>query len=618
MGRGLVHLGYMQTRNRASLEGVRQIVAGLAVSVWAVVGAGCGRHDGPTGGDATEAKQAELKAQQIALARQSNQLPSLTTPYATFELFDDPVEVSSSAAPCVTGGDINNTGTVVGWDCRTSPQWWGGTGVLPGAIGAPAAPGLSNAAVNHAVTHQLQVVSGSPGVQPSAINQNGDIAANVYMTATAKWAGVLYRGSNQALKTLTGMPSQFQILAMTDDTDPLLVGGLVPTGSSLWGWFKYQTTANQMGETLTTLSRPAGNYTNGYAYSINSHHGGLHDIVGSFTKSDGTSTAMWYDESNPSSPWLDLTSTLPAGGPFLRLEQARDVNNSRWVVGIGMTSNSTPSTWYRHPFLMDLSTRTTTDLGTIPGMSYPSQDYMAMAINVNGHVVGTRQRRDEVGHGRPSLVSVHAQAAHEHAPQRDGHGALGAQRLHLARQHGPHEGVEGRVPEGCFPVQRLIQRYAEAELVRARVRGLAAKLFGRHVQRRAQQLARAREVQVGEVVRARGFDRDQLGFDRAAQRRHETEVHDARRAVRRDHDVLGLEVAVHQAGGVRGCEPARGHRERAHDLGGRALGGGEPVLQRLPVDELHDDEDVAVVDACLVYGHDVRMREARHRTRLAE
>src|SRR5690606_29287009 len=70
----------------------------------------------------------------------------------------------------------------------------------------------------------------------------------------------------------------------------------------------------------------------------------------------------------------------------------------------------------------------------------------------------------------------------------------------------------------------------------------------------------------------------------------EAEVEHARAIVGADHHVIGLEVAVDQAGVVGGREPATGEQVHAQDLGPRSRGAGGPVRERRAVDQLHRDE----------------------------
>ena len=80
----------------------------------------------------------------------------------------------------------------------------------------------------------------------------------------------------------------------------------------------------------------------------------------------------------------------------------------------------------------------------------------------------------------------------------------------------------------------------------------------------------------------------------------EPEVGDPHRAVALDQHVARLEVAVDEAGGVRGREPAPGLQEQATIASRVGLLRVEPVVERRAVDVLHDDVELAVVDADVV------------------
>src|SRR6185436_1973243 len=66
-------------------------------------------------------------------------------------------------------------------------------------------------------------------------------------------------------------------------------------------------------------------------------------------------------------------------------------------------------------------------------------------------------------------------------------------------------------------------------------------------------------------------------------------IRDLDTAVTRDEDVAGLEVSMDDARVVRRDEPARGRAEDGDDLGLRPWTLVEPLPQRGPVDEVHDD-----------------------------
>jgi hypothetical protein len=102
-----------------------------------------------------------------------------------------------------------------------------------------------------------------------------------------------------------------------------------------------------------------------------------------------------------------------------------------------------------------------------------------------------------------------------------------------------------------------------------------------------------------------------------AHRSRETKVDDPYATVRRDHDVGWLEIAMYDAGGVRGGEAAaRFDQHPQHlDSGPFSL---QPVPQGFARDELHRDENAVVVNADVVCGHHVGMAELRERPPLRE
>ena len=112
-----------------------------------------------------------------------------------------------------------------------------------------------------------------------------------------------------------------------------------------------------------------------------------------------------------------------------------------------------------------------------------------------------------------------------------------------------------RAGKGVAPGEQPVQQHAQRVDVGARVDGPAQALFWRHEQRRAHH--RPGLGQVG----ARGVQ--QLGDA-------EVEQLDVGLAVRgtRDPDVLGLEIAVHDACLVRGLERAADLAQQTPQLGG--------------------------------------------------
>ena len=112
-----------------------------------------------------------------------------------------------------------------------------------------------------------------------------------------------------------------------------------------------------------------------------------------------------------------------------------------------------------------------------------------------------------------------------------------------------------------------MQRDAEAELIGARVERLAAELFGRHVRQRSDERAGRGHASSGRRRASTALPTSGRST-RLLREPREPEVHDAHGAVAPDHDVLGLEVAVDDAGRVRRRQPAPGRDE--HVAGSRA------------------------------------------------
>jgi hypothetical protein len=112
--------------------------------------------------------------------------------------------------------------------------------------------------------------------------------------------------------------------------------------------------------------------------------------------------------------------------------------------------------------------------------------------------------------------------------------------------------------ERALAVQRGVDRHAQAELIRASVHALVAEDLGRDVSR-CSDPARPRDVRcsVDAFDRSRGLC--------LADARH-AEVADPGSTVPAQEHVLRLEVSMHEAGGVRRGQPARGLQIHAHHV----------------------------------------------------
>ena len=129
---------------------------------------------------------------------------------------------------------------------------------------------------------------------------------------------------------------------------------------------------------------------------------------------------------------------------------------------------------------------------------------------------------------------------------------------------------------------------------------VAGGLLGRHVPRCAHRRAELRQ-------RLRGADAG------CVQRLRDAEVGDLGRAAGQE-DIVGLDVAVHDAARVRVSECASDVAEDARELRHRhGRAGGEPCAQRLAVDVRHGEEGQAVEVAGIEQRDDVRMlQRGRH------
>ena len=103
-----------------------------------------------------------------------------------------------------------------------------------------------------------------------------------------------------------------------------------------------------------------------------------------------------------------------------------------------------------------------------------------------------------------------------------------------------------------------------------------------------------------------------------AGRVREPEVADARAPVSAEEDVVGLEVAVDDPARVRRRETLAGLSKISRIASAGRFSAWSHSAQRAALDELHREEDFAVVRADVVDRHHVRVRELRDRARLAE
>ena len=161
----------------------------------------------------------------------------------------------------------------------------------------------------------------------------------------------------------------------------------------------------------------------------------------------------------------------------------------------------------------------------------------------------------------------------------------------LGRRRGwPRASPPGSPAERRRPRGHLVEDRSERELVGAVVEGQPARLLGRHVAHRARARCPPRVCGEGDSGQVAGGRSNGCSCPSAvAAQLDEAEVEDLHEAVVGDHDVLGLQVAVDDAGGV-GLGQAV--RDLARDVQRRRRPSGRPgeiVAQAAAVDQLHHD-----------------------------
>jgi hypothetical protein len=157
--------------------------------------------------------------------------------------------------------------------------------------------------------------------------------------------------------------------------------------------------------------------------------------------------------------------------------------------------------------------------------------------------------------------------------------------------------------------QQLVEDDAKREDVAARIGRFAGGLLGRHVGDRPDDHSRLRASR-------RGRPRRRFAVERLEQLR-QAEISQLRVAVLRDKDVLRFDVAVDEAGRVRGRQPVGHADQKVDDLAPRARPGPRPCLERATVDKLCDEVLAAIHLADVVDRKDMRVIERRERMRFA-
>ena len=231
------------------------------------------------------------------------------------------------------------------------------------------------------------------------------------------------------------------------------------------------------------------------------------------------------------------------------------------------------------------------------------------------------QRRDERGHRRPALRRIGLEPAQHRPPDPGGHLAVLAHRFDVALGHVVQQLQQRPTVKRAFAVERLVEGHAKTELIGALVGRLADDLLGRHVCGRPHDRPGPRErlqMVAGALRRRRERDRVRFVLDTGGRFARQSEIDDPGAAVLVQQHVLRLEVAVHQPRRMRSRQaPPRGDEDVQH-LAPGARAGAEPALERPTAQEFHGQEDLPVEDADVVHGDHVRVRQPRHRLRLAQ
>ena len=154
--------------------------------------------------------------------------------------------------------------------------------------------------------------------------------------------------------------------------------------------------------------------------------------------------------------------------------------------------------------------------------------------------------------------------------------------------------------------QHLEQDRARREQVAARVDGLAGHLLGRHVARRAHHHAGARQL---------GGRAERRASSRVAGRARPKSSSFTPCGVRNTFDGLRSRWTMPRA--CSAASAARMPRPIGQRLGDAQRPALQPLGQRLALEQLHGDEQLAVVLADLVELADVRVVDARRGPRLA-
>ena len=225
-----------------------------------------------------------------------------------------------------------------------------------------------------------------------------------------------------------------------------------------------------------------------------------------------------------------------------------------------------------------------------------------------GFIAQFFERQLHVGHVLAAACDVFPQAAADEALELGRHGfGNGADGFGLFFDNRGQSGHARFAAEGAAAGDHFIEDGAEGEDVAARIDGLAFGLLGRHVRDAAEQYAFF-------GAKLRGNDGLRGGFGPGGHggggEFGKTEVEDFDAAVRIDHDVRWLQVAVDNARGVRCGErisDLRADTQRVREAHAFAR---DQVVEGLAFDQFHDDEGLAVMLANFVNRDDVGVIQA--------
>ena len=229
---------------------------------------------------------------------------------------------------------------------------------------------------------------------------------------------------------------------------------------------------------------------------------------------------------------------------------------------------------------------------------------LAVVVGRAGVPVGERvERKREIAGGLEPEVRRLLDAPLDDPSKRRGHGVGQLGRIRL--EHGIDGGDPRITTEGRRAGNHLVEDRAEGEDIGAVVHGFTTNLLGRHVAQRAH----------GDTDIGQGRDRrGRPGIRRLGRRQlGDAEVQDLGPPVALQEQVLGLEIAMHDAARVGGGERLG---DGDADLDGLARGEGsatQPLAKVLALEELRHDVRLAVGGADVVDADDIGMRQQARR-----